>query len=1016
MVYLEIYHNDILQQIIKDGIKVADEEYIVYSATTGQVRDTTVTLLKKTFFERHIGFLLVGLTIEKINLRGGMNVGKYLSYTALPLSSSVLPDKEIDIDRCIVVKGLETIITDKVKYIEIQMDSAGQCYVADIPKDSVEKGILIEHTDGAGMFLPGEIEASCQIRSGYFKGAMFPFDFRQFSCEVAHNAKILDAWGNEVDVEENDIRFIFTTSQLKMWKMYDSWEEYKRLFKENNLQITINSYANPAKEVSTFAYQYLQTLPYGSNVEGICTKAKKDLFQLHSDIDYVMEAMGYTSDLETELNGEESSGQETTPDEKSERIIKSSNSFIAKAIAIYPQLIYDPYIMNKIQKMVQAKRKSYLGGKIPLEGYYSYAAPDMFAFCEYLFCKNLNPVGLVPKDHIYNKYYVEKGNIENLVCLRSPHLSRYEYGKRRLAKSQECKKWFQHMETDTIVSCHDLLSKTLQMDWDGDEILVSPDKELYQLVDKLPNEPLYYDMQVAESQVISDETIYDTLIKGFDNNVIGDSSNAITKLCNTPIATEENPIPYDDAINVICAFSNYGIDYPKTGKSLDLGDYKKLYSDLVPEKEGKTRFEEAKIKYPFFFKYAKNKKSRNLEKVPTKSVMNDIFTFIAKGTGRLKYNFFDDKNSIFNYGMLMNNEVKEDGKPRYYVYRYSEKYKRLFIFLKERKLRKQSLCRMIDNEKKKKNIEASTIVSEFETFHYFCIRGIEDIFTNKNGFFNVNLAVNYLVDMEYREHEFSTSSKDILWKCFGHILIENLCNNVQSDITVKTRPRMAYIKACKGEDELDEMIKEKMKNRSINITSHDLSFINEHLQKCKNGNYYKNDKELLFVLYCLYKEAKENGRLNKDGYLIITQKKHTTNFNAHGKTQKKKVFFNMNRIMQMACVSSFQGSLKRLKREEGIEIIEDGEKRYYKIKFNIPDDAEGEVQFNVADVYNPMVYFQAYKKKQKIYQCRMCGKDFLRESNNQKTCSKTCSDKLSKWNQLRVNEKKKEERNVSGTA
>lgn len=147
---------------------IADKKYILYSATTGQVRNTTVTLLRKDFFESNKDALMVGLSVEYINEQGGMNVGKYLAYTALPLSLSVLPEKEIDIDRCMLVKGLETDIKGMVKYIDIQPDENGQHYVNDIPDGFAEKEVHIEHTDGAGMFLPGELPSSCQIRSGFF--------------------------------------------------------------------------------------------------------------------------------------------------------------------------------------------------------------------------------------------------------------------------------------------------------------------------------------------------------------------------------------------------------------------------------------------------------------------------------------------------------------------------------------------------------------------------------------------------------------------------------------------------------------------------------------------------------------------------------------------------------------------------------------------------------------------------------------------------------------------------------
>ena len=108
-----------------------------------------------------------------------MNVGKHLAYNALSLSSSVKPETAIDIDKCIVVNGLETVVRDKVKYIDIQTDDNGQCYVADTPKQYQDK----EHYRlSIRMVLvyviPGELPSSCQIRGGYIKGAMFPFDFR----------------------------------------------------------------------------------------------------------------------------------------------------------------------------------------------------------------------------------------------------------------------------------------------------------------------------------------------------------------------------------------------------------------------------------------------------------------------------------------------------------------------------------------------------------------------------------------------------------------------------------------------------------------------------------------------------------------------------------------------------------------------------------------------------------------------------------------------------------------------
>ncbi len=994
IVYMEIFHNEIMWQILNDGVYIDGKEYILFSATTGQVRNETITLMRKDFFEKHKGYLMVGLTQNRINTHTnawkkelGMNVGKYLSYNALPLSSSVLPEKEIDLDRCIVVKGLETVIADKVKYVDVKTDKDGQCFVADTPKDYVTKEIEIEHTDGAGMFLPGELPSSCQIRGGFFKGAMFPFDFRLFASKVAHNFIISDAWGNIVDVEKEDIRFILTTSQLKMWKNYESWEEYKGEFKKNKLKLSINSYANPVKKEVAFAYQYLQTLPYNTDISALCKSAVSDLIKLKSDIEYVKQELGLTND--------------TVADGDVCCVKKRSGSYIAKALDLYPSLIYDSYIKKKIQGLYKARKKSYMGGKLPIRGYYGYVVPDMYAFCEYLFMGQKNPQGLVPRNHVYNKYYDECGDVKNMICLRSPHLSRYEYPKRKLIKSDECRKWFGSMESDTVVSCHDLISKSLQCDWDGDEVLISADENLYYAAKSLPDVPLYYEMQKAKAQIIDKRAIYDTLVNGFDNNVIGESSNAITKLWNAP-ELKDNQFMYDDAINVFCAYSNYAIDFPKTGKNLALGEYEQLYKDLIPPNDIRERMKPPKVKYPRFFEYVKGKKT-NLQEF-TDSPMDRIAKYIDEQTGRKRYKYFHmDKNELpeFDYRMLMNNDVKEDKKPLYEVDRSDKRYLKLYGILNKRKQKKKAICRMIQNEQSRHNIDGKDIISKFEVFHYYCIREIKQVFTDRIGYFNVNLAVNYMIDMEYRKKEFKSTSKDILWKCFGHILVENIKRNLKTDLTIKERPRMAYTKAMKGNNALDQRLSEKMQRKRITITQADIDFMNAVLQKKRNGEYYSDDKGLLFALLCHYKYAELNGSL-KNGWLYITRKKHTVANRRH----KRGVpfIYNMNTIMNMVGAYSYANSFKRFIESGFVHIVKD---KAIQLKMDISHTDNNKEVFVVGDIYNPYVYLLAYEQGRELKKCIVCGNHFIKRSNNQKTCCFDCSCELQKFNVEKNDERRR---------
>ncbi|MCQ5167573.1 hypothetical protein NE645_16515 [Roseburia hominis] len=272
-------------------------------------------------------------------------------------------------------------------------------------------------------------------------------------------------------------------------------------------------------------------------------------------------------------------------------------------------------------------------------------------------------------------------------------------------------------------------------------------------------------------------------------------------------------------INVICALSNYAIDFPKTGKNLDIGECQKLYKDLVPPEDIREKFKPQKIKYPQFFKYVKGKKSNLAEY--TDSPMDRIAQYIDKTVGSKHYKYEIGTDEEFDYRQLMNNSVGKNSKPLFEVDRTDERYLKAYNVLNSRKKAKQKLCQDIKKEIDRKNTDTKEITAKYDVFHYYCIKEIKDIFTDKNGIFNVNLAVNYIIDMEYKS-DFYTTSKDILWKCFGNVIVDNLNRNQKTGITLKERPRMCYKKAVKGNDELDQMITDRMERKSIDITQADM--------------------------------------------------------------------------------------------------------------------------------------------------------------------------------------------------
>ena len=106
--------------------------------------------------------------------------------------------------------------------------------------------------------------------------------------------------------------------------------------------------------------------------------------------------------------------------------------------------------------------------------------------------------------------------------------------------------------------------------------------------------------------------------------------------------------------------------------------------------------------------------------------------------------------------------------------------------------------------------------------------------------------------------------------------------------------------------------------------------------------------------------------------------------------------------MQMVGAKSYVNSFKRFIETGLVQIEED---KIIRIKMNIPNvDNEKEV-FTVEDIYNPYVYLEAWEQGSKLTECAICGKHFIKESNNQKTCSDRCSKELKKFNVAKTNEK-----------
>ena len=205
--------------------------------------------------------------------------------------------------------------------------------------------------------------------------------------------------------------------------------------------------------------------------------------------------------------------------------------------------------------------KKYRGAKLDVMGKFTFVLPDLYAFCEWLFCGIERPVGLLDDGEVFCKLYK---NVDKLDCLRSPHLY-IEHAIRKNVcnkkyRNQYLKEWF---TTDAIyTSTHDLMSRILQFDVDGDRLLVLAQPLIIEMAERVMQgvNPLYYEMKKAKAEMVNSQNIYNGLKLAFTGGRIGGICNDITKIWNSG-NIDENAI---NAVKWLCLETNFTIDYTKT--------------------------------------------------------------------------------------------------------------------------------------------------------------------------------------------------------------------------------------------------------------------------------------------------------------------------------------------------------------------------------------------------------------------------------------------------------------------
>lgn len=622
LMVVQVYYFDVFKDISFYGFTYKGEKYKYFTSSAGQIRKKKTVFIKENVWNRIEKTVMCGLTTDKINSKGGNNVNKHLAYMALT-NSATDEWQEFDIDKSIVVDDFETNVYGTFDFVD----------ETDYSITRKTDYVPVPHTDGAGMILPSVSTKNFMFRAPWIKGLLGVFDFRKFIEVNECSPVITDIYGRKHDVIKEDIQIIFTRSQFKMYKYYDSWDEYKKYYKKYHCSAGKCNVEEDRIKNAKINYQMLQTLTdiTDEEIDLLTQKSSERISNICNSRETMMDILGITP-YNTHM----------TP--------------FQKAVKLYPPLLSDTYAKDVIREAKDSLVKKYRSGKLEVTGKYTFLLPDFYAACEYWFSHIENPKGLLDDREVFCWLFRQ---YDRLDCLRSPHLYKEHAIRINIAnevsadRAGQIREWF---ITDGIyASTHDLISKILMYDVDGDKSLVVADRDFVRIAERNMKGivPLYYNMCKSEPTEINNKNIYAGLNAAFTGGNIGVYSNNISKIWNDEVfisGSDEEKQEAIDCIKRLCCQNNFVIDYAKT-----------LYKPEFPHNINEQISKYTNTKLPAFFEFAKDKEKSQVNK-RNNSFVNKIFDRIPNkpiNTRGLKLGQIDHQTMMANKGIICSREISD---------------------------------------------------------------------------------------------------------------------------------------------------------------------------------------------------------------------------------------------------------------------------------------------------------------------------------------------------------------------
>jgi len=708
---------------------------------------------------------------------------KYNAYFALHSSST----HEVSTPRACV---LPDYITKRIELVD---------WVEEIPTgDTVEsKEVELEFNlwDGMGVISPEfartwandlgifdyDISAFAVRPPAFGKGMLCTFDFVRFAELIAKRYNLIDdVWGNPIgDIRNYDV--ILTESQFKLWKAYNSWDEYVNKCNINGLNWGVSKVTPKIENKYCFTnYQFIQATNFSDeDIESLCQPTIEwfnDI--LGEDVYKTMLFLNPKSFTWDKFN------------------YKNIGNNIVKALIMNKEVIKDTYIKNKIYQQIRKKVNQSCMGKLLVEGNFQVMISDPYAFCEYIF--GMEVKGLLARGEYYSKYWNDN-NSPKISAMRAPLTWRSEINTLNLKNNDDVNEWYKYISSGIIYNIHGVdCMIAADSDFDFDIVMTTNSKEF---VNKsFGGLPITYQKNPTLKNKLVEKELYISDIYAF-NSKIGVVTNHSTSLYAMLDEYEFGSSEYNEIIKrlKICR-KEQGSQIDKA-KGIIVNDFPKNWirkqdildtdtEDVIKKKE----FENSLVisKKPYFMRwlytnlnqeYTKYKHGKNIYCESTFGISiedlilkddktDDEIVFLKEYYKYSPVNESDcimnklsrymekvkmgirEKSDTFDYACLMSNKHEID--------ETSSEYKKVFElvrdFMQDKKLFKSKEVMDKSFIKQKYNESVVNNINEFYKFY-------------RNKMYDISIDMQYLADIAIHICYSKNKDKDFVWEvCIGGLL------------------------------------------------------------------------------------------------------------------------------------------------------------------------------------------------------------------------------------------------------